>query len=136
MAGQGILGRQVVYTIGGQSILGINTKGLTVNGEPVDVTDDNSDGWQELLATPGVRNAEITASLVVKNLEMLRAIMTNDSQMYAFTGTYPDGSSVAGNAFFANYSETGETAEAYTADVTFQLSGKPTFTAGSGGQGS
>ena len=136
MPGQGILGRQVVDTIGGQSILGIQTKGLTVNGEPVDVTDDNSEGWQELLATPGVRNIELTQSVVVKNLELLRAIVANDSQMYALTRTYPDGSSLAGSVFLSNYSETGETPEAFTADVTYQFSGIPTFTAGTGGGGS
>ena len=136
MPGQGILGRQVVYTVGGQSILGTTSQGVTVNSEPVDVTDNDSDGWQELLATPGVRNIEITASLTVKNLEMLRAIVTNDSQAYAFTATYPDGSSLAGTVFLGSYSETGETAEAYTADVTFQFSGIPTFTAGTGGGGS
>ena len=136
MPGQGILGRQVVYTIGGQSILGIDSKGLTVNNEPVTVTDDNSDGWQEILATPGVRTIELTASVTVKNLEMLRAIVANDSQAYAFNATYPDGSTLAGTVFMGNYSETGETAEAYTADVTLQFSGIPTFTAGTGGGGS
>ena len=136
MPGQGILGRQVVYTVGGQSILGTTSKGITVNSEPVTVTDDNSDGWAEHLATPGVRNIEMTTSLIVKNLEMLRAIVANDSQAYSFTATYPDGSTLAGTAFLGSYSETGETAEAFTADVTFQFSGIPTFTAGTGGGGS
>lgn len=136
MPGQGILGRQVVDTIGGQSFLGLTTKGITVNNEPVEVTDDNSDGHAEYLATPGVKNIEINQSIIVKNLEVARATLTNESQMYPWTRTYPDGSTLSGSVFITSYSETGETAEAMTADITMNVSGKPTFTPGIGGGGS
>lgn len=136
MPGQGMLGRSIVDTIGGQSFLGINTKGITINNEPVEVTDDNSDGHAEYLATPGVKTIEINQSIVVKNLEVARAILTNESQMYPWTRTYPDGSTLTGSIFMTSYSETGETAEAATADISFNVSGKPTFVAGIGGGGS
>ena len=131
--GKGILGRQCVLTIAGQSILGITTKGISITNEGVTVTDDDSSGWQEMLATPGVRSVEVPFSGTIKNLELLRAVLSNDSsQMYAFTLTYLDGSVVAGDGFLASYSDTGESAAAMTFDCTLNISGKPTFTAGTG----
>lgn len=132
--GKGILGRQCVLTIAAQEILGITTKGITVTNESVDVTDDDSAGWTEVLATPGVRSLELPFSGTVKNLELLRSILTNEnSQMYPFTLTYLDGSVVAGDGFLASYTDTGESGTAYTFDCSLQISGKPTFTAGLGG---
>ena len=131
--GKGILGRQCVLEIAGQEILGITTKGITVTNESVDVTDDDSTGWTEVLATPGVRALELPFSGFVKNLELLRSILTNeDSQMYPFTLTYLDKSVVAGNGFLTSYTDTGESGTAYTFDCSLQISGKPTFTAGAG----
>ena len=123
-------GRQVTMTLGGQNILGVQTKGLTVNNEMIATTDDNSSGWQEFDAIPGAKNVELPFSGMVKNLEMLRAIMGTGSQIYAVTLTYSDGSVVAGDFALANYSETGEFNSAYTFDVTLQSSGAVTFTPG------
>ena len=128
--GQGIIGREVTLTVGGVSILGVQTKGLTVNNEPLDTTDDNSAGWAEALAIPGQKSVEMPFSGLVKNLELLRAIMVNESQIYACVMTYPDGSDVTGDFFMANFNETGEYNGLKTFDVSLQSSGEPTFTAG------
>ena len=123
-------GRQVILTVGGQNILGVRTKGLTVNNEPIDTSDDNSAGWQEFDAIPGQKAVELPISGMVKNLELLRAIMGTGSQIYACTLTYPDGGSVvSGDFMLANYTETGEYNGAYTFDITLQSSGAVTFTA-------
>ena len=129
-AGISIKGRQVVMTLGGQSILGVQTKGLTVNNEMIATTDDNSSGWQEFDAIPGAKSVELPISGMIKNLELLRAIMGTGSQIYAVTLTYPDGSSVSGDFGLANYTETGEFNTAYTFDVTLASSGAITFTPG------
>lgn len=126
-------GRQVTLTMGGQSILGVQTKGLTVNNEMIDTTDDNSSGWQEFDAIPGQKAVELPFSGMVKNLEMLRSIMGTGSQIFACTLTYRDGSTVTGDFAMNNYSETGEYNAAYTFDVTLASSGAVTFTPGSGG---
>lgn len=130
--GLGVIGREVALTLGGQSILGVQTKGLTVNNEPLDTSDENSNGWAEALALPGQKSIELPYSGMVKNLEMLRAIMAgpDSSQMYAITLTYPDGSVVSGDFFLNNYSETGEYNTLYTFDVSLQSSGEVTFVAG------
>lgn len=126
-------GRQVTMTIGGQSILGVQTKGLTVNNDMIDTTDDNAGGWITYDALPGQKSVELPFSGMVKNLEMLRAIMGTGSQIFAVTLTYRDGSTVTGDFAMTNYSETGEYNTAYTFDVTLASSGAVTFTAGAGG---
>lgn len=123
-------GRQVTMTIGGQSILGVQTKGLTVNNEMIDTTDDNAGGWLTYDAIPGAKSVELPISGMIKNLEMLRAIMSSGSQIFAVTLTYPEGSTVTGDFALTNYTETGEFNSAYTFDVTLASSGAITFTPG------
>lgn len=129
-AGISIKGRQVLMTIGGQNILGLQSKGLTVNNTFVETTDDNANGWTEFDAVPGSKSAELPFSGIVKNLEMLRAIMQSGSNIFAITMTYPDGSTVAGDFAMNSYTETGESNEGYTFEVSLASSGAITFTPG------
>ena len=126
-------GRQVTLTIGGQSILGVQTKGLTVNNEMQETTDDDAGGWITFDAMPNAKSAELPFSGMVKNLELLRAILGTGSQVYACTLTYRDGSTVVADFAMTNYTETGEYNTAYTFDVTLASSGPVIFTAGTGG---
>lgn len=128
--GIGIVGRQVIVKVAGQAFLGTQTKGLTVNNERLDTTDDNSNGWQEALAIPGEKSIEQAISGQVKNLEGLRAILQNGSQIYPVEVEYPDGSTVEGDAFMASYADTGSYNELFTFDISLNWSGAPTFTAG------
>ena len=132
MSGIGVLGRQVVLTVAGQSIAGTQTKGLSCNNEPVDVTDDNSSGWREVMALPGLKTVELPISGTMKNLELFQSFFNaaGGSQMFAVSCTYPDGSIAAGNFFLASISETGESNGAKTFDSTWQSSGEITFTPG------
>lgn len=132
MPGIGVLGRQVVMTVAGQSIAGTQTKGLTCNNEPVDVTDDDSMGWRELMALPGLKTVELPISGVMKNLELMQAFFnaTGGSQVFAVSVTYPDGSVAAGNFMLASFSETGESNVGKTFDSTWQSTGEITFTPG------
>lgn len=127
--GIGIVGRQVLVTIGSQSILGVQTKGLTLNNERLDTTDDNASGWAEAMATAGQKSVEMPISGLLKNLELLAAYY-NSSQIFAATITYPDGSEVTGDFFLDSFSETGEYNGLKTFDATFSSSGEVTFTAG------
>lgn len=135
-AGVGQLGRDVILTVAGQSIAGTQTKGLTCNNEPVDVTDDAAGGWRLVMAVPGLKTVEVPISGVLKNLELIRAFFSttnSGSQMYALTLTYSDGSIVTGDFFLSSISETGESNGAKTFDSTWTSSGVVTFTAGVGG---
>jgi len=128
--GKGFAGRKALLTIGGVGNIAIQTKGLSVSNEMIDVTNDTSDGWTTLLAEAGSKSVELTFSGVVENLSLLMSVLTNASQIYACTLTYPDGSVVSGDFGFGSYGDTGETAAAYTFEATMSSSGQVTFTAG------
>lgn len=127
--GIGIIGREITMTVGGGTILGVNSKGFTFNNEPLDTTDDSSSGWQERLAKAGVKNVEFTMSGIVKNLELI-ATYAGASQIMPVAVTYPDGSTLSFDAFMDSVSQTGESNGLATFDATFSSSGAITFTAG------
>jgi len=128
--GAGILGRDAVMTISGQPIAGVTTKGLSIANEAVDVSSDDSSGYRELMAQSGMSTLDLSVSGVVKNLELMRSAIVNESKIYAFTFTYTDGSVLAFDGFFATHSQTGEHNTAFTFDSSFQSSGAYTFTPG------
>ena len=129
-AGIGVLGRDVVMTIAGQTVLGVRVKGITLNNERLDTTDDSSNGWAEALAVAGRKNIEFSVSGLVKNLELVAAYFASGSQIFAVSLTYPDGSIVAGDFFFDSMNPTGEENALTTFDASFSSSGAVTFTAG------
>lgn len=134
--GVGVLGRDVILTVAGQAIAGTQTKGLTCNNEPVDVTDDAAGGWRLVMARPGLKTVDLAISGVLKNLELMRSFFNaanSGSQVFPVSVTYPDGSIVAGDFILTSFSETGESNAGKTFDSSWQSSGVPTFTAGTGG---
>ena len=127
--GIGIIGREITFTLGGGVIVGVNSKGFTFNNSPLDTTDDKSTGWQERLATPGLKSIEFTMSGIVKNLELLNAY-DGSSQIFPVAVTYPDGSTLSFDAFMDSLGATGESNDLTTFDASFSSSGAMTFTAG------
>lgn len=131
--GIGIIGREITFTLGGAALVGVNSKGFTFNNEPLDTTDDNSSGWQERLAKPGLKSIEFTMSGLVKNLELVKAYM-GTSQIFAVLVTFPDGASTPSTLAFDchmdSVSATGESNGLTTFDATFSSSGVPVFTPG------
>lgn len=123
----GMLGREVVAVIGGQTIAAKQSGSITVDNEPVDVTADNSSGWREVMDEAGQKSVEIPISGIVRDLGLLQSALATGSQKYACTLTYPDGSVVSGNFFLSNYTQQGEYNGAYTFDVTLMNDGAITF---------
>ena len=128
--GKGFAGRKVTLTIGGVGSIPIMSKGLSVNNEMIDVTSDTSGGWATALAEPGQKSIELSFSGVVENLDLMYSVVSNVSQIYACTLTYPDGSVVSGDFSFGSFSDTGEYNEKYTFEASLASSGEVTFTPG------
>ncbi len=127
--GIGIIGRELVIDFAGGAVVGVNSKGITLNNELLDTTDDESSGFAEKLATAGLKSAEFTMSGILKNLELIAA-WSGSSQIFAVTKTYPDGSTLAFDAAMESYSHTGESNSLITFDASFSSSGPIVFTAG------
>lgn len=131
--GIGMIGRDVTLTMGGSTVLGVNSKGFTFNNEPLDTTDDDASGWQERLAKPGVKSLEFTMSGIIKNLELIQAY-AGASQIFEMIITYDDGittpSTVTVDMFLDTVSQTGESNGLFTFDASFSSSGPMAFVAG------
>lgn len=127
--GIGVVGREVLVTVGGQTLLGVLSKSFTFTNELGETTDDSSAGWQEFLATALKKSVDFTISGQVKNYELVAAFF-GDSQIFPVAVTYPDGSTLTFDAAMESISQTGESNGLSTFDAPFKSSGAPVFTAG------
>lgn len=111
-------------------IAGVRTKSIAINGEPIDVTNDDDGGVRKLMDMPGELAIEISVSGVVKN-DTLRqeALSVTDRVLpteFGFPGTSPG--KIAGDFYLASYTETGEYKGATTFEATFQSAGAAVYT--------
>ncbi len=128
--GIGIKGRDVTFTLGGSAVLGVNSKGIAFSNEMLDSTDDDSSGWTEFLACPGLKSAEFSISGLVKNLELMKAYFSA-SQIFEVVKTYPDGSVLTFDAAMTGApSFSGESNAIMAFDASFTSSGVVAFVAG------
>jgi len=128
--GIGIKGRDVTFTLGGSAVIGVNSKGVAFSNEMLDSTDDDSSGWTEFVATPGLKSAEFSVSGLVKNLELMKAYFAA-SQIFAVVKTYPDGSTLTFDAAMTGApSFSGESNAIMAFDASFTSSGPVVFVAG------
>lgn len=108
-------------------VAGVREKGLTNNGEPVDITNDDSSGWRSLLNVAGVNSVDISVSGVLED-DTLRAEWYSNDRLKATTFRYPDGGEVTGDFYLNGYSETGNHDGEVTFEATFASSGEVSYT--------
>jgi predicted secreted protein len=131
-AGQGLLGRDVTMTVGGQTLLGVVTKDFSIANTAIEVTDDQSSGFRELLANGGLKTVDISISGPVKNYALLRTIFAT-TQMVACDIDLGDASTESNltfDAFLSEYTFSGDANERVEFSATLNSSGTVTFTAG------
>lgn len=117
------LGRKLLVTWGGTPLAGVREKGVNRNGEPVDVTSDDDNGWRTLLTEAGQNQIDISISGVSKNPD-LRADWHAGSRTKTLEITDTiTGEETTGTYFLASYNETGSYNGAVTFEATFQSTG-------------
>lgn len=131
------VGRTIKVYWGSESpqplVAGIREKGITLNGEAVDVTNDDSAGWRTLLDAAQVNSVDIPCSGVLED-DTLRADWFNGEAVGSGTRLqpaafeYPDGGRITGNFYLQDYSETGNHDGEVTFECTFMSSGPVTYT--------
>lgn len=134
-----IVGRTIQVYWGDESpsplVAGIREKGIELNGDPVDVTNDDSSGWRELLDAAQTNMVNIPCSGVLLD-DTLRAdwftgATTTGARMQTAAFQWPDGGVLTGTFYLAEYSETGSHDGEVTFEATFQSNGVVTYTSGS-----
>jgi len=122
-------GRAVAMTWGGSPILGVREKGVTINGEAVNVTSDEDNGIQMLLDEDAETSHEISLAGVTKDT-ILRQAKANGNIQSTVVITYPDGYTISGLFNLASYSEGIPYNEAITFQATLQSTGAIVHTPG------
>ena len=116
-------GRKLLIKRGVTVIAGVRTKAVNINREPVDITNDDDDGWRGLLTEPGEKQIDLTVGGVTKD-DTLRAVAFTDPPIFEdMSLEYPDGSIISGDFFISGYNESGDYNDAITFEATFQSSG-------------
>lgn len=126
---QGFAGRTIIVRQGGQVIAGIRTKTLNFEGEPIDVTSDENDGWRTLLSVYGTRGITASVEGVVKS-HQLKIAALSQAVMSELTLTWPDGFEVIADFALANYTETGAYDDGATFSCEFRSSGEIAYDVG------
>lgn len=122
-------GRSLLVKRNNVVIAGLRTKGVAFNGEPIDGTTDDENGYRTLLSDPGVKSVDLSIEGLTKDATLRVAVLNGGSLMLEdITVTYPDGGILAGDFFLASLEETGTYNEAITFSGSLQSSGEWTYT--------
>jgi len=132
-AGKGLLGRDITMTIGGQTLVGVVTKDFSLSNTAIEVTDDQSSGFRELLAKGGLKSLDLSVSGPVKDYALLDTIFET-TQMVACVVDLGDGttteSELTFDALLSELSFSGDANERVEFNATLLSSGSIGFTAG------
>lgn len=95
MPTSGFVGRTLTVDWETVTIVGVQSKGVTINNEYPDVTSDDDSGFQTFLAVPGKRSAAFTISGIYSSEVLLAAMMAADASIATGTVTVNLPSSLA-----------------------------------------
>lgn len=123
-------GRTLLVKRNAVLVAGARTKGITINGSPIDVTNDDDDGIRKLLSVPGQIDVEISVAGILLNdnliAESLSASSRTQNTQFLFGSGSPD-NGFTGSFFMASLKITGEYQGAVTFEATFQSAGAVTY---------
>ena len=112
---------------------GAQTKTVTVNNEPVDITSDCDDGYRTLLDVTGQSSVDISIEGVTKDERLLEASVTGQVFLEDITVEWSTGATLVGDFYLANYEDNGTYNDAVKFTASLQSSGAYVFTPGASG---
>ena len=124
-----VSGRKLRIKKGGVAVAGARTDNLTINNEPIDITDKDDAGWRTMLADVGVRSIDAEVEGVLADSTLIAiAVGTASSLLAAYTLEIDGIGDFSGNFYLASFAITGEQADTVTFTASIQSSGTITFT--------
>lgn len=124
-----ISGRKLRIKRGSTAIAGARSDSITINNEPIDITDKDDAGWRTMLADVGVRSIDCEVEGILTDSTFLAlAVGTASSLLEAYTLELDGIGDFTGNFYLASFAVTGEQADATTFTASLQSSGTITFT--------
>jgi predicted secreted protein len=124
-----VSGRKLRIKKGGVAVAGARTDSLTINNEPIDITDKDDAGWRTMLADVGVRSIDAEVEGVLADSTLIAVTVGAASGLLAAYTIEVDGiGDFSGNFYLNSFAITGEQADATTFTASIQSSGAITFT--------
>ncbi|WP_329610637.1 phage tail tube protein [Advenella mandrilli] len=127
-----MVGRKVTFTptAGGTAIMGMKTKTMTMNNEPIDITSDDDDGWTTFLGTdPAVRSMEMSVEGVAKDDTLIKlALGAGGALVSDYELNFPGWGKVSGDFHIGSVELGAPHNEAVTFSATITSSGELTYT--------
>lgn len=123
----GYAGRNITLVWNSAAILGVREKGISIAGEPINVTSDEDNGWRTLLAEAGENQIDVSLSGVTKDTR-LKTDWFAGTRTRAVTITWPNGDTLTGDFYLATLNLTGPYNDAETFEATIQSTGEVVFT--------
>ena len=118
-------GSPQVYT----TIAGLRTNTWTVNGEDVDVTTKDDNGWQQRLSGAGVRSISISANGIFQDSTVEETVRqwAFDQTINWFQITFENGDDLECQFQISNYERTGDHDGAEQYSLTLNSHGTPNY---------
>jgi predicted secreted protein len=122
-------GRSLLIKKGSTVLAGMRTKGVAINGEPIDITSDDDSGYRTLLSDVGTLSVDLSIEGITKDDTLKALILAGGTSLMLtdITVEYPDGKTLDGDFFLASLEETGAYNEAVTFSGSLQSSGAWTY---------
>ena len=111
-------------------VAGVRTKGVSINAEPIDVTNDDDAQWATKLVDAGQVAVSISVAGVAKNHTLLAEALAAGDRVQSTVFEYPGGGKIQADFFLASYAENGEYNGAATFEAEFQSTGAVVYTPG------
>lgn len=73
----GFNGRELTLDWNATTLVGVRSKTVSMTNDMVDVTTDDDNGWRTLLADPGLKSVEVTASGVTSDEVLIAEYYSN-----------------------------------------------------------
>lgn len=111
-------------------LAGVRTKSFSLNGEAIDITNDDDAGVRKLMQEPGELSMEISVSGITKDdvLRLEALSLTDRTSVTEFTFPGAVAGKIAGDFYISAYTETGEYKGVATFEATFMSAGPLTYT--------
>jgi predicted secreted protein len=113
-------------------VAGVRTKSLSINGSPIDITNDDDAAVRKLLNEPGQIDVSISVAGVLTNETLLQEALDAADRVQATEFRWPGSvtpGDLAGDFFLATFGITGEYQGHATFEATFESAGTVAFTA-------
>lgn len=126
-----LVGRKVTFTPtnGGASVIGVRTKSININNEPIDITSDDDNGFRTLLnEDPAERSIDFSAEGILKDAQLINLASAGGALLISeYEMDIPGIGTFTGDFYFGSIEIGAEYNEAVTFSAEIQSSGEFTF---------